>query len=346
MKLNCPFSEKVVDKLIFSFYFASRFTLHASRFTIAHSEKRPDMTRRGFTLIELLISIAIIGLLVALLLPAAMAAREAARRIQCNNNLKQLGLAVHNYESTHSMLPPGGSMNYSFHTFLLPYLDHANLYQTVDFRSHPDLDTTMDRRVLTTPVSVFQCPTDAGANIVGSAVTNYFGNYGTGVQAYGFNGVFRPLAPSSLWETGPIRFSDITDGTSTTAVIADGLVGHGQPNRVRSLWILPNTLVQPTELAQFASNCEDLSVAVGSDDYIRGRPWATGQISRTGYTHILPPNSPNCLNGNRVQEGAYSAGSLHVSGVNILFADGHVRFVIRSIDRNVWSEMGSRGGSN
>ena len=311
--------------------------------------KRSVKRRRhhqGLTLIELLVVLAIMGFLIGLILPAVASSRESARRLQCLSNLKQLGLAVQNYDATHGILPPGSSMNYSFHTFLLPFLDQAPLFQTVDFRAHPELDPTVSNRVLFTRMPVFLCPSDLGSNVIGVAPTNYFGNYGSGVQTHGFDGVFRYLQPSAIFDLGPIRTGDISDGMSSTAAIAEGFIGAAEPSRLRSLWILPNSFPAANQLDEFADICEKLSVAVGSDDSIRGRPWATGQINRTGYTHISPPNMPNCLNGNLVQFGSYSAGSAHSQGINVLFADGHVQFVARAIDRSTWRAMGSRNGSD
>ena len=302
--------------------------------------------RRGFTIIELMVSIAIIGILLSLLLPAIQMTREAARQTQCRSNLRQLGLAIHNYEGAHSMLPPGSSMNYSLHTFLLPFLDQAALYETVDFRSHPARDTTIRRDVMTTPLEIFKCPSESGAGESGVAFSNYFANYGTGVQKSGFNGVYRYLAPSSQTRVqGPVRVADITDGLSTTASMAEGLAGLGYPSRHRSAWHLPSMRSAPAELEQFAAECFELSSATSSDNSTRGTPWATGQIHHTGYTHINPPNSPNCLNGDLVQEGSYAAGSMHSRGINLLLADGHVRSVSELIDRREWRSLGSRDGS-
>ncbi len=309
-----------------------------------HLEKRMPQ-RHGVTMIEILVVLAIVGLLIGLILPAVASSRETARRMQCASNLKQIGFAVHNYESLHGILPPGSSMNYSFHVFLLPYLDQSSLYQSIDFRSHPELDSTADKRVLVTQLPVFVCVSDPGGAVAKAASTNYFGNYGTGVQAHGFNGMFRYLSPSPTFNLGPIRASDISDGMSTTAAVSEGFIGGAIPSRLRSLWILPTALTAPNQLDTFADTCERLSVAVGSDDFIRGRPWATGQINRTGYTHISSPNMPNCLNGNFVQSGSYSVGSAHPQGVNVLFADGHIQFVATATDRMAWRAMGSRNGS-
>ena len=204
---------------------------------------------RGFTLIELLVVIAIIAVLIALLLPAVQQAREAARRTQCKNNLKQIGLSLHNYESTHTVLPAfysfgaANSGSFSVQAQLLPYMDQASLHSLIDFGLKPQIGCCPGDvnpplvPIAKTKLSVFRCPSDPGPDLIsvksgttggatGStfqyATTNYHVNAGTAVGK-----LYDTRLPSDgiAWTNAKVRFSDITDGMSNTAAFSESLIG-------------------------------------------------------------------------------------------------------------------------
>ncbi|MEZ6128441.1 MAG: DUF1559 domain-containing protein [Planctomycetaceae bacterium] len=204
---------------------------------------------RGFTLIELLVVIAIIAILIALLLPAVQQAREAARRTQCKNNLKQLGLALHNYESTHNVLPSfysygaANTGSFSVQAQLLPYMDQASLHNLIDFSIKPQIgccpgDVPPELvDLVKTPLSVFLCPSDPGPatfDVVSGtrlgatgatftyAGTNYHMNQGT---ATGKNYDGRAPTDGLVWTNSKVRFSHITDGLSNTAAFSESIFG-------------------------------------------------------------------------------------------------------------------------
>jgi prepilin-type N-terminal cleavage/methylation domain-containing protein len=201
------------------------------------------MRRPGFTLIELLVVIAIIAILIALLLPAVQQAREAARRTQCRNHLKQFGLALHNYESTFTMFPlNSGSTSYSAQARILPYLDQANLYNVLDY-SQPVLTGPVSNRVLNPLYSnianqvipMFLCPSDPGPLVfsvpMGTPAVNYsFGaiNYmvSTG-SGTGTNYDTRHPTDGIVYENSNIRFRDLSDGTSNTVTMSESIRGDG-----------------------------------------------------------------------------------------------------------------------
>lgn len=299
--------------------------------------------KRGMTLIELLVAMAIIAVLVALFVPAVQQVRETARRSQCISNLKQIGLAIHAYESTHRVLPPGGANAFSMHVFLLPYIGQRPLYNEVDFShySNARADNLTSARV-----PLYTCPSDGWKQIPSGVVaTNYAGNFGTGVQRFGYNGLFRHLTPLGGWPGGPVRMSDVRDGLSNTAAVSEILVADGSPHRLRVYWYTPRALTRPEELDAFADLCASLRPPQASANrYARGTPWSFGDVGATMYNHVLTPGSNNCVNDDSVQDGAYSAASLHPGGVNVLFGDGRVRMNSNSVDRAVWSAIGSRNG--
>jgi prepilin-type N-terminal cleavage/methylation domain-containing protein/prepilin-type processing-associated H-X9-DG protein len=315
-------------------------------------------SRRGFTLIELVVCIAVVAILVALLLPAVQSARETSRRVNCTSNLKQLGLAVGQYESLHQYFPPGGSTRGSLFVTLLPFLDQGPLYSRIDFGQTQFSERF--RPIFGVAVAVYLCPSDAASaqieSVPGkfSSAISYSGNSGTGVQRDGYNGMFRhwdAIYPK-LYPEGPIRAADVRDGLSQTASMSEILHSDGTSReRLRSIWSTPGQLIAPQELEEFATLCDSLPldwVGAGwsNNDSARGIGWYSGDQGKAFYNHVLPPNRPSCSNAADWQRGAYSAAGYHVGGVNVLFADGHVALSAENIDAMVWRELGSRISSD
>src|SRR5262245_55789803 len=208
---------------------------------------------RAFTLIELLVVIAIIAVLIALLLPAVQSAREAARRIQCVNNMKQMGLAIHNYHTASNAFPMGMSMawymssygtyyadwtNWSAHALLLGYLEQGPLYNAANFSRtccfwDPDADV-MNSTVYLTRIAGFLCPSDAQAGI--QNINSYFGSIGTTVanSFHTVSGIFTLEDPYYNSPCPPIGVQSVTDGTSNTIAWGEALVGiSGRGNTYR-----------------------------------------------------------------------------------------------------------------
>ena len=313
----------------------------------ADSEPSP---RLGLSLLEVVAVIALLGVLLALLLPAVQQSRETAHRMQCQSNLRQLALAVHNYESAHGIVPPGILRGYSWMAQVLPYVDRHDLYRQINFS---DVFWGDDHPIIGEAVPLLLCPSDGTPSVLphGRAGTNYAGNFGTGVLDRGFNGIFQNLLtqiPGRPWSEGPVRWRDISDGTSSTAMLSEALRGDSSANYLRVTWNLqaPRTTLPELRLActretpRFHSDG-----SVFGDRFLRGDCWLNGSTGVTLYNHASVPMSPSCFNGSSVAEGIYGAGSKHIAGVNLVFADGHLQFVSRSIDANVWTAWGSRNGN-
>ncbi|TWT39361.1 DUF1559 domain-containing protein [Blastopirellula retiformator] len=314
--------------------------------------------RHAFTLVELLVVIAIIGVLIALLLPAVQQAREAARRMSCTNNLKQLGLALHNYHDTHGSFPPGG-LGYPFvwspQSLLLPYVDQGNLGDLLHYEVPPmnafagSYDATLvgeNDTAAQTRLSLLLCPSDrdevpgsvyGGISYpmsLGSGVNNISDASDDGANANSDGVIF------SLSKTG---FRDVTDGTSNTVVFSEHLLGDGNDsapsnNDYRHRVIQLDTNTQTTESA-----CTPSSAPAWSGQ--RGAKWVNGHLADALYNHWYGPNSssPDCHNGYH-NFAITSARSQHPGGVQAARVDGSVRFVGETVDIVIWRALATRGG--
>jgi prepilin-type N-terminal cleavage/methylation domain-containing protein/prepilin-type processing-associated H-X9-DG protein len=297
------------------------------------------MKRTGFTLVELLVVIAIIGILIALLLPAVQAAREAARRMQCTSNLKQVGLAILTYENTHAMLPKGTSCTaqckgHSALTLLLSYIEQRELYDEYDFELR--LYDAVNLRVTKHHIPTYICPSD---NAMGRVMNTHFARSNV-VVCFGSK---TAGVSSTDWTTDGAfqndkckKMRDIIDGTSCTAIAGEVLAGRDDNY---------------------------------SDDHnfdARG-VWSEGtSMGAYAYTHLHTPNSSvgdalfiasfqrNCVPednmpcsdsaGNTYYNEYASARSLHPGGVNIAFADGHVSFYTNEVDWRLWQALSTIAG--
>ena len=292
------------------------------------------MRRRGFTMIELLVSIAIIGLLLAMLLPAVQAVRESARRVQCKNNLHQIGLALHNYHENHGSFPIG---QYANTGLLLPFLDQRDVYLRFE-AEYPTSNLWAQFTVL----RVYQCPSDGFGASFGMGTLSYATNVGTGWTAHGFNGFIDYVKP--------VRLADLTDGVSQTAAMSEMLyTGGASLERLRATWFIFPGMLLPSQWPNFLQACEQLPETPAQLSWEpRGQHWYDANF----YDHAATPQKKRCHNGSRGGSqlaelaGVQPAVSGHGQGVHVLLADGAARYVTQSIDGKVWEALGSRNAGD
>lgn len=313
--------------------------------------------RRGFTLVELLVVIAIIGILVALLLPAVQAAREAARRSQCQNNLKQLALGVLNYESAFGRLPHGRESGAALspHARVLDYMEQSNLRDLIDPSIGPLSGVNQEAAAQQLPS--LSCPSETGEGRQSTLFgwTNYHVNGGGWVAAVQrWDGPFGVAhgGDHSYEPNDRIRLSQITDGTSNTALFAEVANGYGaiDGNGVEYDCFTWNggTLRGGYDRRQpvlLDADWKSASVAtLGGQWRDRGYIWNEGSPWKQFYNHILPPGSP-CWHVNGDWYGLVSpASSYHPGVVNAAFCDGSVQTHTDDVDPLVWLASGTRDG--
>ncbi len=316
--------------------------------------------RSAFTLIELLVVIAIIAILIALLLPAVQQAREAARRLQCKNNLRQFGLALHNYVDAHSAFPPACVLNlnqvadsYSVHARILPFVDQAALQSLINF----SISYTAQPQVGRTRIAMFLCPSEINDRPWITPTLTYYpssyaANFGTW---FAWNPNTGETGDGAFGVNSKFSSASFTDGLSNTLGIAE----------VKTFQPLVHDSGSPNTPGVAAPATPAAVMAYGGafDPTLAHTSWVNGMLVQTGMTTTFPPNTPvTYLNGSTPYDvdfvssrlglsptnltyGAMTARSFHVGIVQILLMDGSVRAASTNVDNQVWRSLGTRAGS-
>lgn len=332
----------------------------------------------GFTLIEVLVVVAVIGILMALLIPAVQSSRSASRALSCSDHLKQIGIAVSNFETARGTYPAGAMPNRSIdplipdsiaelsvHFQILPYLDQSNLYNAANLPLPPKMGgnyTTAtwpidacNFTVAQTSVEVYLCPEDERRLKPGNSYRGCVGAYPYSGESnkipFGGGGAF----PRHIVWLNPSGF---TDGLSSTVGFSERVEGGGDSRRFnhqRDAWMSYLTAMKPPEDSdEMNTVCESIGNETPQYFYaFLGSGWIRGSFTDTLYNHDAPPNwiGPDCSSEGRlinpldeIGGGTISARSRHPGGVHVLLMDGSVHFVKQSINLKVWRAIATRAG--
>ena len=333
------------------------------------------LRKRAFTIVELLVVIAIISILVAILLPAINSAREMARRVQCQNKLRQMGIAANSYLTTWGYFPMGrnpwradgrNGHNWSQHSRMLAYIEELHAEDLIDLTKAPG--NAANRRARETGIQFFICPTDLPDrmtarerhNQTGWGRNNYKANAGSDTGQVIGRRQDRHERNNGIFLTNEVvSIRDITDGVSKTALFSEAVKGDADVFKVEipGDWFRISPRNRTADEVRRACLDLDARKMVGLSNQVarQGRNWVWGNYIPTRYNHVMEPNGRSCArqggrgnldaNSPNNEGGATTASSRHPGGVNLCLGDATVAFIADDIDLHAWRAYGSRNGN-
>jgi prepilin-type processing-associated H-X9-DG protein len=296
---------------------------------------RKTSTRAGFSLFQLLLVLAILLVLLAMLLPAVVRVRQAAARTQSANNLKQIGLACHNYLSVYNVFPPGNDdNNFSASAYLLPYVEQQNVFRLIDFKKPVDDKANTAARAVT--IKVFLSPDDPMVNVTpNEGATNYPFIAGSKPALADNDGIF--------FQNSKVRITDITDGTSNTTMAVATLKGDGQtkPMDVKRQYVrLKKDALKGIKPDAGVQDWKDGKNISGD----RCASWMDGRFLQSTFSATLSFNDEKPDVSCAGLGGLSAPRTLDMPGTPVLFADGHVSFMSNKVPLAVWQALATRAG--
>lgn len=288
--------------------------------------------RYGLTLIELLVLISVLALLAAILLPPVQAAREAARKARCGNNLKQIGLALAQYETYCGLFPPAAGLNgFSPLARILTHMDQKPLFDSFNFEHGPSAWVNVTARE--TPIATFLCPSDPDSQ---DHLPSNWTSYAASKGVHGSDGIFAER----------VTVGDARDGLSSTVAFAEIVRGGSVTERDPRGSVFRIGPVEGTDwLPEFTLRCRSVDVTLAPVGYThKGASWSHGYFGAALYNHVLMLNQFSCVNGSSFIQGAWTAGSRHPGGCHVMHADGHVAFQRETTSLAVWRALGTKSG--
>jgi prepilin-type N-terminal cleavage/methylation domain-containing protein/prepilin-type processing-associated H-X9-DG protein len=327
-------------------------------------------SRRGFTLIELLVVIAIIAVLIALLLPAVQAAREAARRTQCVNNLKQLGLAIQNYHDINGALPPTAlnssatvTPDFALKGRVLPYIEQTAAYNALNMSYLYNGAQNFSVRIL--QINAFLCPSDPNipngtTTVSGMTGSPGYHSYPNNIGTFATNngGTYDgPTYEMNASFGGTVSLASIVDGTSNTAIFSEFVRGQNNANIDGLSQIYKDTtdsIKNAAPLLQLERDCLAVppvsqgNALATSDQWQKGADWLNQNCAKGGgYSHIMTPNTRSCYFSDTNASKTYTmvgASSYHPGGINVTMLDGSVKFIKNSVSPQTWWAIATKAG--
>lgn len=301
--------------------------IHSTCFLARFHRLHTESMRRAMTLIEMVVAIGVVGLLLSLTLVAVNAIRDNSRRMRCSDNLRQIGIAIANYESRYRVFPRGaGVAGHGPLAAILPDIERDDVYRQLDLSKDVDENPIAKK----SRISLYRCPSTSKQQDVR---TDYVINRGTTL-------CMKRNSPWYFEEGTYPKRSSFTNGSSFTSLFSETCPLDKNYVQGNLLQLTKRTIVEQQDSDLFVDECLAAPSSGPVSETNNGRFWYGAGCMN--YFHILTPNKKSCANGGLIQESLYTANSMHQTGANFLFADGHIEFLLNSIDEKVWATFGSR----